>query len=361
MKENHKNPGYSKIPFQETQEDLDRKKEIINSIVASFAANNASDIKNTLSLTPNIMTNVSDAVFHNPLHQEVHGHLSNNVNKITLDQLRNKATYTKINICVDGREDGEGIASFGGFAGTLGATLPALKELFAETGVSSEDIYTLIRHYLGNEKFYTHCDDHTQHDTHGASCSDCQTIGCGAIKFMLKPENSDAYGFSDADRAFMWNLIDTNGSIKVLQWDHLEKWIISIENTVRTDKDTAEEYINYTTGNTHKDSGDQYFIHHVTWRNLIIGFLAKDIAKDMIATFDNALLHTMTAKTHTLVEDKELEKTLALLLKEKIMMRSDKHAGNTLGLLAPAKKLVDEKKIIVVKKVSHNNNHMIAQ
>jgi hypothetical protein len=304
------------------------------------------------------MTDKDVEITTNDLHNGVHEHLNGNVERIYLKDLMKKSTYTKMNICVDGREDGEGIASFGWFAGTIGAMLPALKDICGDA-LTCEEIYGLIETYMGEEKCYSHCDDHTQEHTDGASCSDCETIGCGAIKYMLTPALGEEYGYTDTDRSFLWKFIDTHSETKVLQWSHLEKGIISIENTIRVDKDTGEQYLNYTTGNTSKETGNQYFIYHVTGKNLIIQYATADMAQTMIDTLDALTLEKIRMNIAPDQETWDMQSILHTALQEKTTQWSDRHAGNTLDHLAPAANLIAEKKVVQVKKISHKNNHTL--
>lgn len=319
-----------------------------NTIPSSATSKINTDISNALAEDLTLSSNQDNITmenwFHSPVQHEVHQHLDWNVGRIFLDQLRQKDIYTKFSICVDWREDGEGIASFGGFAGIIGSALPALKELFPDA-----DAHAIIKWWLADTKFYVHCDDHTQHDTHGAAYCDCKKIGCGAINLMLKPENGEAYGYENSDRDFFWNLIDSNAAVKVLQWEHEEQWIISIENRVRNDKDSGAAYINHTKANV-KD-GVQYFVNHVTGRNIIIDYFAEDLANYII-------------QNHSDIRNgqKELDdETLVYTLKDTIMQRSDKHAGATLWLLWAAQKVFKEKwdnAVIPVKKLSKKGKQL---
>lgn len=284
--------------------------------------------------------------FHTPVHQEVHKHLDWNVWRIFLDQLKQKEVYTKFSICVDGREDGEWIASFWGFAGILWATIPALKELYYTDHSLSISPTDIIKWWLADTKFYVHCDDHTQHDTHGAPYHTCKKIGCGAINLMLKPDNAEAYGYSEEDRIAFWNLIDTNGQVKVLQGEHEEQWIISIENHVRKDKKSWDEYINHTKGNM-KD-WVQYFVNHVTGRNRIISYFAEDLW--------NYIANNYNMNSEVWFDQNDL----TYKLKEAIMKWADIHANATLGLLWAAQKVLKEKgdnAVISLWKISNKWNH----
>lgn len=311
--------------------------------VSGITTNTESQLTNVLSSNINTTSMAQENWFHSPAQQEVRKHLDWNVERIFLDDLKKKEVYMKYSICVDGREDGEWVASFGGFAGILGATLPALKEIFWEKA----NAHNIIQSRLGENKFYVHCDDHTQHDTHGEQYYNCKKIGCGAINLMLKPENGDKYGYANEDREFFWNLIDSNASVKVLKWEHEEQGIISIENKVRNDKETSAAYINVTKGNI-KD-WVQYFVNHVTWRNLIIDYFAEDLANHIIATYP------------TLNEWFD-EGDLMYTLKEAIMKWSNAHAWSTISLLWAAQKVINEKwsdAVIEIEKISNKWNHRV--
>lgn len=323
------------------------KKNSIPSHVWGITSTIQEDLIQDLTILPSnkeIQKMTMDNLFHSPAQKEVHNHLSNNIGKVFLDQLKNKDVYTQYNICVDGREDGEGIASFGWFAGILGATLPALKEIFWD----KIDAHSIIKTRLWDTKFYVHCDDHIQHETHGANYCDCKKIGCGAINLMLKTDNAEQYWYNNIDRDFFWKLIDSHGKVKILAWDHEEQGIIIIDNEIEKDQD-GKDYIHHTKGNI-KD-WTQYFISHTTWRNLIIDYFSEDLGNNIIQQYGFDKVNGFD------------EQTLIYALKAAIMKWSDIHANATLWLLWAAQKVLKEKgdnAIITTTKICPEGNHVFA-
>lgn len=304
--------------------------------------------------------------------EKIASRLDNNTENVSLKNLRNKEVYLTLNGCVDGREDEPGIPSFGGAAGTLGAQYVALKRIFGET-FSPAELIVFTKELIGDTKIYLHDDTHSQHRNGHQHACDTGDIGCGAVARMLKtpaenPDANNAYGFSPEDRKFFWNFLKNNSEIKVLSGEHVEDSIIWIKNTPYTHE--GEEHISTVKMNkkpnpdtTAEDvNGIQDFGYHETGRNIIIDYMAEDMADILLKHADhNALRNSIAALEPSAASERtedNLRGALHYLIKEQTMKVSDEHTGLTAADLPPAKKLLDAGHVAYVK-LSPDGNHSI--